>query len=67
MFTLYFFLLFANGIPVQLENVEKFETKTECLADGKIKAPSLLQEMADKTGVPVRGWVKCKKEVGDLT
>jgi len=67
MFTLYFFLLFANGIPIQLENVEKFETRAECLAAGKTKAPSILQQMADETGVPVRGWVKCTKEVGDLT
>lgn len=62
MFTLYFFLLFANGVPVQLENVERFETYEECRRVAEVKGVEVLMEMANATGVPVQGWTKCKKE-----
>ena len=57
---LYFLISFINGDSFVLENVQRFETKKECLAEGMQKGHTIVENVIIMSGMPVSGQFTCR-------
>ena len=54
IWALYMMAVMPNGVPVQLRNIEEFETRKQCQEVAAVKAPTVAQNLADASGMPIR-------------
>lgn len=62
VWVLYMMVIMPNNTPIQMRNVETFETQQFCLDEGQVKAPDIAQSLADQIGHPIRFVWRCIKE-----
>jgi len=50
---------FATGQQHWMESGKSWPTKQECLEAGRPATQEIVQDAADQTGIPTRGYLKC--------
>ena len=59
VWTLYFLVTFATGQSLLMENIDVFETKSDCMAAGALKSEGITITMVNIYGIPAQGFYYC--------
>ena len=59
VWTLYFLVTFATGQSMLMENIDVFETKSDCMAVGAVKGEGITMSMVRIYGIPAQGFYYC--------
>jgi len=59
VWTLYFLVTFATGQSLLMENIDVFETKSDCMAAGAMKGESVTINLANVYRIPAHGFYYC--------
>lgn len=62
VWALWIMVIMPNNTPIQMRNVETFQTQKVCIEEGQVKAPDVAQSLADQIGYPIRFVWRCIKE-----
>lgn len=59
VWTLYFLVTFVTGQSLLMENIDVFETKSDCMAVGAVKGEGITITMVNIYGIPAQGFYYC--------
>ena len=59
VWTLYFLVTFVTGQSLLMENIDVFETESDCMAVGAVKSESVTINLANIYGIPAHGFYYC--------
>ena len=59
VWTLYFLVTFVTGQSLLMENIDVFETKSDCMAVGAEKGEGITINLVNIYGIPAQGFYYC--------
>jgi len=59
VWTLYFLVTFVTGQSLLMENIDVFETESDCMAVGAVKSESVTINLMNVYGIPAQGFYYC--------
>ena len=66
VWTLYFLVTFATGQSLLMENIDVFETKSDCMAAGAVKGEGITITMVNIYGIPAQGFYYCSLDGSEV-
>ena len=66
VWTLYFLVTFATGQSMLMENIDVFETKSDCMAVGAEKGEGITMDLVNIYGIPAQGFYYCSLDGSEV-
>ena len=66
VWTLYFLVTFVTGQSLLMENIDVFETKSDCMAVGAVKGESITMDLVNIYGIPAQGFYYCSLDGSEV-